>query len=49
MSTQLTLVDIPASEVDEVIGDFQSEGCSTKKIAQADGKFTVTAICPDGD
>ncbi len=46
---QRTLTDIPDSDVDEVMNDFKSEGCKVEKQRQSDGKWTVTASCPNGD
>lgn len=40
------LTDIPASEVDEVVNDFESEGCTTERIRQDNGLWTVVAQCP---
>ena len=42
-----TLTDIPPDQIDEVVADFQSEGCTVTKVEQADGKWTVNADCPD--
>ncbi len=47
MATEKVLTDIPASDVDEVVSDFESEGCTVKKEKQPDGKYTVRATCPD--
>ena len=47
MPTERVLTDIPESDVDEVVSDFESEGCTTKKEKQTNGKWTVTATCPD--
>lgn len=41
-----TLTDIPSSDVDEVIEDFLSEGCTATKTQQADGNWAVSAVCP---
>jgi hypothetical protein len=41
-----TLTDIPGSEVDGVVADFVSEGCTATKTQQADGNWTVVASCP---
>ena len=49
MSIQRTLTDIPTSDVDEVVSDFESEGCTAVKEHQKDGNWTVTATCPEGD
>lgn len=37
------LNNIPPSEVDEVVADFQSEGADVEKIKQPDGNWTVKA------
>lgn len=47
MTTQRTLTDIPDDEVDEVVSDFESEGCTVTKRKQQDGNWTVVATCPD--
>jgi hypothetical protein len=47
MATQRTITDIPSEEVDMVIGDFESEGCTATKKQQLDGNWTVIATCPD--
>ncbi len=39
--------DIPDSAVDQVVEDFESEGCTVTKTRQTDGKWTVKAVCPD--
>ncbi len=42
------LTDIPPEDVDDVVSDFESEGCTNVvKTLQPNGKFTVTATCPD--
>ncbi len=41
-----TLTDIPEAEVDTVVSDFESEGCTATKSKQADGNWTVVASCP---
>lgn len=43
------MTDVPASDVDEVQGDFESEGCTVVRTKQPDGNFTLTATCPAGD
>ena len=47
MATVKVLKDIPESEVDEVVSDFESEGCTVEKEKQPDGNYTVRATCPD--
>ena len=48
MPTKRTLEDIPDSDVDQVVKDFQSENCTDiQKQRQGNGKWTVTATCPD--
>lgn len=49
MPTELKLTDIPPEDVDEVIRDFESEGCTATRTEQRDGNFTVTAQCPEGE
>jgi hypothetical protein len=48
MNIERTITDIPPDVVDEVIGDFVSEGCTAVKTKQPDGNFTVVATCPVG-
>jgi len=48
MTTQFTLTDIPPSDVEEVVEDFEGEGCSVERTKQPDGSFTVRATCPSG-
>jgi len=47
MATVKVLKDIPESDVDKVISDFESEKCTVEKEQQPNGKFTVRATCPD--
>lgn len=42
-----TLENVPDSEVNEVVSDFQSEGATVVKNQNADGTWTVTATIPD--
>jgi hypothetical protein len=46
MSVQRTITDIPPEDVDTVVGDFESEGCTAVKKQQPDGNWTVIATCP---
>lgn len=46
MSTQRTITDVLPEDVDSVVSDFVSEGCTAVKKQQADGNWTVTATCP---
>jgi hypothetical protein len=41
-----TLSDVPDSEVDQVVKDFESEGAKVTKTQQPDGKWTVVATFP---
>ena len=41
------LTNIPDSEVDEVVRDFESEGASVEKTQNTDGTWKVTATFPD--
>ena len=43
-----TITDIPSTEVEEVVADFELEGCSAIKTQQPDGNWTVVATCPVG-
>ena len=48
MSTEYTYPDIPTEEeADTRVRQLESEGCTCVKSQQADGKWTVKAICPD--
>jgi hypothetical protein len=47
MPTVKVLKDIPESDVDQVIEDFETEGCTAKEERQANGMYTVRATCPD--
>jgi hypothetical protein len=38
-----TLTDVPDTDVDELVADFESEGFSVTKTKQADGNWTVVA------
>ena len=39
--------DVPESDVDQVVKDFEDDGCKVEKTKQTDGNWTVTATCPD--
>ncbi len=42
------LKNIPTSAVDQVVADFKRDGCDpVDKEKQSNGKWTVTAQCPD--
>jgi hypothetical protein len=48
MATQKVLSDIPDDNVQQVIDDFESEGCSeVTKEKQPNGLWTVRATCPE--
>ncbi|WP_022663637.1 hypothetical protein [Desulfospira joergensenii] len=47
MTIERILIDIPEDEVDRIVADFESEGCTTQKIEQDDGLWTVKAQCPE--
>ena len=47
MAIEKVLEDIPESDVDQVVSDLESEGCSVEKEKQQNGKYTVRAICPE--
>ncbi|GAA0852308.1 hypothetical protein [Aliiglaciecola litoralis] len=40
------LTDIPTSDVDQVIEDYESEGAQVEKIQQPNGKWTIKATFP---
>jgi hypothetical protein len=48
MPHQEILSDIPESDLDRVVKDFESEGATVTKKKQPDGNWTVTATFPDG-
>ncbi len=45
--TERILTDVPESELDEVVHDFKSAGCTAEPEKQEDGNWTVKATCPD--
>lgn len=47
MPTVREIKDIPESEVDQIVADFESERCTTEKEKQTNGLWTVRATCPD--
>lgn len=48
MAPTYTMEDIPTEgEADEVVSDYQSDGCSATKEQQPDGKWRVVAECPE--
>ena len=49
MATIRTLSDVPTSEKDEVINDFESEGAKVKVVSQGNDLWTITATFPDQD
>jgi hypothetical protein len=49
MAIERVLTDIPTSEVDEVVSDFESEGCTVTKEKQNNGLWTVRASCPENE
>ena len=48
MGMTRVLENIPDSEVDEVVGDFESEGATVVKEKE-NGTWRVTATFPNGD
>lgn len=46
MAIERILTDIPDSDLDQVVSDFESEGCTVTKEKQPDENWTVKAICP---
>jgi hypothetical protein len=42
-----TLRNVPDSEVDQVVSDFESEGANVERTQNPDGTWTVTATFPD--
>jgi len=47
MSKERIFNDVPKGDVDQLVKDFESQGCSCEKIKQTNGKYTVKATCPD--
>ncbi|CAB1082440.1 hypothetical protein D1AOALGA4SA_10060 [Olavius algarvensis Delta 1 endosymbiont] len=47
MPIERVLTDIPQEDIDQIVEDFESEGCTVAREKQADGLFTVRATCPD--
>ncbi len=47
MAIERILNDVPESEVNEVVGDLESEGCTVKKEKQNNGLWTIKASCPE--
>ena len=47
MNIERTLTDVPQAEVDQVVRDFEDEGCTVEKVKQPDGNWTVKATCPE--
>lgn len=47
MPRQEILTDVPESDIDRVVKDFESEGATVTKVKQPDGNWTVTATFPD--
>ncbi len=48
MAHQEVLKDIPDNRVDKIVAMYGADGCTDiKKEKQPDGKWTVTATCPD--
>ena len=46
MNIERRITDVPPDMVDEVVADFESEGCTATAAKQPDGNFTVVANCP---
>jgi hypothetical protein len=46
MPRKESLTDIPESDLQEVVKDFESEGATVTKQKQADGNWTVEAQFP---
>ena len=44
---QEIIKDIPEDQVQDIIDSFEQEGCTTDKIKQDNGLYTVIANCPD--
>lgn len=42
-----TLHNVPEKNLEEVVADFNSEGCTVEPLKQANGKYTVIARCPN--
>jgi hypothetical protein len=46
MSRQFTLKRVPADMVDQVQGDFESEGATVVRIPNTDGSFKLVVSFP---
>jgi hypothetical protein len=42
-----TLTNVPSSEKEEVVSDFESEGATVQSQREPDGTWTITATFPD--
>ena len=49
MNRKEVLRDVPESDVDEVVGDYESEGATVEKKRQANGLWKVTVTFDDLD
>jgi len=47
MSRVELLTDVPDSDLDELVSDFENEGATVQKKKQADGKWAVVAVFPN--
>ena len=45
MNNKKTLTNIPDSEVNQIVEDFESEGCQVEKKKKYSGKWTVVVNC----
>ena len=47
---EVSMTDIPESDVGDIVAGLEADECTNiKKEKQPDGKWTVTATCPDED
>lgn len=47
MPREFTRRDIPDSDVDQVVKDFEDDGCTVERTKQPDERWTIKATCPD--
>lgn len=47
MALERVLTDIPDSDIDQLVIDFENDGCSATKMRQDDTLWALKAICPE--
>jgi hypothetical protein len=48
MAQTVVMTDVPPSDVDRVIAEYEAEGATATKTLQSNGNYTITASFPDG-